>query len=146
MMPRMDGLTLLKKLRTQPNTATIPVLLFTAFRVPSHDIEDLNMPSSMIMNKGSMSVSAIRAAIHDALKTTQPAPQPVAATAQQPASPPGTASPPPQAQPPASPPRPANPPQAQPAPRPLVAASPKRPTQIAPSALNSLPPKRIDAK
>ncbi len=75
MMPRMDGLTLLKKLRTQAETAAIPVLLFTAFRVPSQDIEDLNMPPSMIMNKGSMSVSAIRAAVRDSLKKPQPKPE-----------------------------------------------------------------------
>jgi CheY-like chemotaxis protein len=145
MMPRMDGLTMLKKLRTQPQTAAIPVLLFTAFRVPSHDIEDLNMPPQMIMNKGSMSVSAIRAVLNEALQppqlspmtAPQPQPQPAPVQAAQPVQAPpkpvtvpGTA--------PSLQPRPAN--------RPLSTPVPNRPPQIPPSSLKPLPPKQIDAK
>lgn len=68
MMPRMDGLSVLKKLRADPATEKLPVLLFTAFRVPAAEAEQLNMPPHMIMSKGSMSVMDIRAAVNQVLQ------------------------------------------------------------------------------
>src|SRR5687767_397003 len=56
MMPKIDGLTLLKQLRADPKTASLPVLLFTAFRVTNEQAAELDVPLSMIMNKGSLSV------------------------------------------------------------------------------------------
>jgi len=147
MMPRMDGLTLLRKLRSQPLTTKIPVLLFTAFRVPSTDIEDLNMPSSMIMNKGSMSVAAIRVAVRDALNEPQQPAQPV-----NPVKPPqqdsvpsvqATTNPAPT---PAPQPQPQPQPQSRPPARPFSAPNPQRPAQIPPSSFKPLPPKQLDAK
>lgn len=68
MMPNMDGLTLLRQLRANPETASLPVLLFTAFRMSSEQAEELKLPPSMIMSKGNMSVKDIRASVTQALR------------------------------------------------------------------------------
>lgn len=68
MMPNMDGLTLLRKLRANPETASLPVLLFTAFRVTNEQADELKLPPSMIMSKGNMSVKDIRATVNQVLQ------------------------------------------------------------------------------
>src|SRR5438477_466758 len=50
MMPNMDGLTFLRKLRSNPETELLPVLLFTAFRVTSEQAHELRLSPSMIMS------------------------------------------------------------------------------------------------
>jgi CheY-like chemotaxis protein len=68
MMPNMDGVTMLKKLRSNPDTATLPVLLFTAFRMSADQAHELRLSPSMIMSKGNMSVKDIRATVHEVLQ------------------------------------------------------------------------------
>jgi CheY-like chemotaxis protein len=67
MMPKIDGLTVLKQLRADPKTAKLPVLLFTAFRVTNEQAAELDMPHSMIMNKGSLSVKELRGTVAQVL-------------------------------------------------------------------------------
>jgi hypothetical protein len=44
------------------------VLLFTAFRVSSEQADELNLPQSMIMNKGTLSVKDIRSRVGGVLQ------------------------------------------------------------------------------
>jgi two-component system, cell cycle response regulator DivK len=67
MMPQIDGLTVLKQLRADPKTKSLPVLLFTAFRVTNEQAAELDVPHSMIMNKGSLSVKELRGTVAQVL-------------------------------------------------------------------------------
>jgi CheY-like chemotaxis protein len=67
MMPKIDGLTVLKQLRSDPKTKALPVLLFTAFRVTNEQAAELDVPHSMIMNKGSLSVKELRGTVAQVL-------------------------------------------------------------------------------
>jgi CheY-like chemotaxis protein len=71
MMPQIDGLTVLKQLRADPKTKALPVLLFTAFRVTNEQAAELEVPRSMIMNKGSLSVKDLRGTVAEVLSTIQ---------------------------------------------------------------------------
>jgi CheY-like chemotaxis protein len=68
MMPNMDGLTVLRRLRSNPDTETLPVLLFTAFRMTTEQAAELSLKPSMIMSKGNMSVRDIRATVNQVLQ------------------------------------------------------------------------------
>jgi len=72
MMPRMDGLTMLKTLRADPNTEAIPVLLFTAFRLAPEQVAELKLSPSMIMSKGTLSVRDIRSKVGGVLQIPNP--------------------------------------------------------------------------
>jgi CheY-like chemotaxis protein len=71
MMPKIDGLTVLKQLRADPKTKALPVLLFTAFRVTNEQAAELEVPRAMIMNKGSLSVKDLRGTVAQVLSTIQ---------------------------------------------------------------------------
>lgn len=68
MMPKMDGLTMLKTLRADPSTEAVPVLLFTAFRLAPEQVDELKLSPSMIMNKGTLSVRDIRSKVGGVLQ------------------------------------------------------------------------------
>ncbi len=67
MMPRMGGVDVLRTLRDNPETANLPVLVFSAFKFSADQSQDLKVPPAMVMNKGSLSIRALRTAVLQAL-------------------------------------------------------------------------------
>jgi CheY-like chemotaxis protein len=57
----------LRRLRQDPATEGIPVLIFTAYQVPRGEAHALQVPASMIMSKGHLSVARLRDAVRSAL-------------------------------------------------------------------------------
>jgi CheY-like chemotaxis protein len=67
MMPDMDGFTVLDRLRGDPATYHIPVLILTAKDLTSADRERLHQAVSQIISKGSMDRDRLLAELHRSL-------------------------------------------------------------------------------
>ena len=68
MMPVMSGQEVLCHLKAAPDTAQIPVIIFTAAVLTQRQISELPVPESMILFKSSLSLDDIRDAIVTGLK------------------------------------------------------------------------------
>lgn len=79
MMPRLDGLGVLKKLKADAETASLPVLLFTTLRITKEMAHELGLPPTMIMNKGTLSVKDFRAVVAQVVQAAPAANAPVTA-------------------------------------------------------------------
>lgn len=58
-MPQMDGPTFLRSIRANPTTAYLPVLIFTAHMITPTQAEELHIPLSRILNKGSLRITQL---------------------------------------------------------------------------------------
>jgi CheY-like chemotaxis protein len=67
MMPRMDGLEVLQRLKSNPATERIPVVLFTAFQVTQEQARMFQLEPWMILRKGNMNLPQLREIIGKAL-------------------------------------------------------------------------------
>jgi CheY-like chemotaxis protein len=63
MMPRMTGADALRRLRADPATASIPVMLFTAFHVSEAEQAELRLDPCMVLTKGNLTVGQMREAV-----------------------------------------------------------------------------------
>ncbi len=68
-MPQLDGEAVLRELRARPATAKIPVMVFTARSLTVEDADRLQVPPHMILRKGSLSMTHLRALV---MKTLSP--------------------------------------------------------------------------
>jgi CheY-like chemotaxis protein len=68
-MPRMDGVTFLEKLRSDPNRADIPVLLFTAHFLTPDQAEELQVHPNMVFQKGRLEVEELQSIFQSFLKS-----------------------------------------------------------------------------
>ncbi len=68
MMPVMSGQEVLQHLKAAPETAQIPVIVFTAARLSKNQIDALSIPQSMILFKSEIGLEDIRDAIIAGLK------------------------------------------------------------------------------
>jgi len=59
-MPNLDGRAVLERLQINPETAALPVLVFTAGNIGSELSEELNVPLSRLMRKGNLSMTHLR--------------------------------------------------------------------------------------
>jgi CheY-like chemotaxis protein len=59
-MPTLDGRAVLERLRAKPETAALPVLVFTADNTGLELSEELRVPLSRIMRKGNLSMTRLR--------------------------------------------------------------------------------------
>ncbi len=59
-MPRMDGAAVLRGLRARPETADIPVVVFTAQVINDELADQLRLPPPQIVRKGSLSMTRLR--------------------------------------------------------------------------------------
>lgn len=59
-MPTLDGRAVLERLRANPETAAVPVLVFTADNTGPELSEELRVPLSRIMRKGNLSMTHLR--------------------------------------------------------------------------------------
>ena len=66
-MPYLDGETVLRHLRENPRTAELPVIVFTAQQVTHERARALNIPYSMLLRKGSLSMTDLRKKVLDVL-------------------------------------------------------------------------------
>lgn len=62
-MPRLDGRGVLAALQSNPKTANIPVLVFTADTVGEDKARELSLPSSRLLRKGGLSMTQLREAV-----------------------------------------------------------------------------------
>lgn len=76
MMPRMDGITLTKRLRADPATATLPVLLLTARDLPHDQVSGLDAGADDYVTKpfdGDVLAARLRALLRRRVATTDAA-------------------------------------------------------------------------
>jgi len=59
-MPTLDGRAVLERLRAKPETAALPVLVFTAGNTGIELSDELRIPLSRIMRKGNLSMTNLR--------------------------------------------------------------------------------------
>ncbi len=59
-MPEVDGETVLNALRSNPETADVPVIVFTARTVTPDLADQLHVPLSRIVRKGNLSMTQLR--------------------------------------------------------------------------------------
>lgn len=66
-MPHLDGEAVLSKLRESPNTAGVPVIIFTAKTLTDDELERLKLPLHLIVRKGRLSMTHLRDLVMDIL-------------------------------------------------------------------------------
>jgi CheY-like chemotaxis protein len=66
-MPYLDGETVMRQLRRNPRTADLPVIIFTAQQVTREKAEALKIPYSMMLRKGSLSMTDLRKKVLEVL-------------------------------------------------------------------------------
>lgn len=59
-MPNVDGRAVLRELRADASTKNIPVIIFTAEDIAPEKAEELGVPLSMMIRKGSVSMTRLR--------------------------------------------------------------------------------------
>ena len=67
-MPRLDGEAVLRELRACPETADIPVVVFTAQVINEGLADQLKLPPPQIVRKGSLSMTRLRELILQLIK------------------------------------------------------------------------------
>src|SRR5438270_11180152 len=88
MLPKLNGLEVLRKVRANPLFQTMPIIIFSNASLPGMVEEAWNSGATMVLSKSSHSPKQIVESVRNALKTaaeSQERPAPVAAN---PASPP----------------------------------------------------------
>ena len=68
-MPHLDGEQVIMKLRENPETAGIPVIIFTAKTLTNDELQRLGLPSHTIVRKGHLSMTHLRDLVMDILST-----------------------------------------------------------------------------
>jgi CheY-like chemotaxis protein len=60
MMPRMDGADVLRALRSDPHTAELPVVVFSAYPLTKAEQRELDIAPTRILRKGQLSMQYLR--------------------------------------------------------------------------------------
>jgi CheY-like chemotaxis protein len=66
-MPHLDGEAVVQKLRENPETAGLPIIIFTAKTLTNEELTRLDVPSHMIVRKGHLSMTNLRELVMDIL-------------------------------------------------------------------------------
>ncbi|NDJ52095.1 MAG: response regulator [Chloroflexi bacterium] len=66
-MPGMNGAEFLAQLRSEPDIAHIPVIVFTARFITEELADQIGVPSYAILRKGSLRVEQLRSVVQDIL-------------------------------------------------------------------------------
>src|SRR6266404_4424529 len=69
MLPKMNGVDILKKIRAQPQFTSTPIIVFTNAYVPNMIHESFGAGATQVFNKATLTVRQILDALHGALKT-----------------------------------------------------------------------------
>jgi CheY-like chemotaxis protein len=85
MMPEVDGFEVLSRLKADPATAAIPVLVHTAKEITDEDRKRLEPSARRILQKTPLQIQAILDELGQVLKTLPPAPVPTPACDEPPA-------------------------------------------------------------
>lgn len=67
MLPKMNGVDILKKIRTQPEFQRVPIIVFTNAYVPNMIQESFNAGATQVFNKATLTPRQILDALHNAL-------------------------------------------------------------------------------
>jgi threonine synthase len=67
-MPNLDGEAVLGRLRENPQTAEVPIIVFTAKTLTVEELTRLNVPNQMVVRKGKLSMTHLRDLVMDILK------------------------------------------------------------------------------
>ena len=67
-MPNLDGEGVLQRLRESPQTAEVPIIVFTAKTLTAEELTRLNVPNQMVVRKGRLSMTHLRDIVIDILK------------------------------------------------------------------------------
>jgi CheY-like chemotaxis protein len=68
-MPQLDGEAVVLKLRKNPGTADVPVIIFTAKTLTDEEMTRLSVPAHMIVRKGRLSMTNLRGLVMDILSS-----------------------------------------------------------------------------
>ncbi len=60
MMPRMHGVEVLRSLRADPETSSLPVMLFSAYALSRAEVRELQIEPWMILRKGDLTIQHLR--------------------------------------------------------------------------------------
>ncbi len=67
-MPHLNGEEVLRELRSNPNMAQIPVIIFTAHAADDESVQRLGVSAERVVRKGGISMALLRDTIFDLLK------------------------------------------------------------------------------
>lgn len=68
MMPRLDGVSVLRSLRENPETRSLPVLLFSAYQLSRDEKNEFGVEPWMVISKGRLSIKELRETVSFALQ------------------------------------------------------------------------------